>query len=242
MIITDLSIQYKSPQYTKNALTDINLTINPGTFLTIIGQSGCGKSTLLHAIAKLCKITQGSIEFSNKTAPKIGMIFQEPRLMPWLTVQQNVAFSLQNSAQSAQEKSRKIQEVLELVGLSDCQNSYPSQLSGGMKQRVSIARTLVTEPDLLLLDEPFSALDAFTKTILQNELLSWWQNSNGSTAIFVTHDIEEAVLLGQRVLVMEQGKILNDLTIDLPYPREIDQLEVVKTRRFLINQLSNKSQ
>lgn len=240
MIITDLSVQYTTPHYTKHALTDINLTVSPGTFITIIGQSGCGKSTLLHTIAKLCKTTQGSIEFSTQH-PKIGMIFQEPRLMPWLTVHQNVAFGLHTAEHSPKEKLDKVHKMLELVGLLDCQNSYPNQLSGGMKQRVSIARTLVTEPDLLLLDEPFSALDAFTKTILQNELLSWWQKSNGSTAIFVTHDIEEAVLLGQRVLVMEHGKISNDLTIDLPYPREIDQLDVVKTRRFLINQLSSKT-
>lgn len=238
MIINNLSVQYNSAQSTKNALSDINLSIKPGTFLTIIGQSGCGKSTLLHTIAKLCKITQGSINFAQKSQPKIGMIFQEPRLMPWLTVEQNIAFGLQKSAWTQNEIKHKIGQILELVNLTDCQNNYPNQLSGGMKQRVSIARTLVTEPDLLLLDEPFSALDAFTKTILQNELLSWWRQSNGSTAIFVTHDIEEAVLLGQRVVVMNKGEILNDITIDLPYPREIDQPEVVKTRRFLINQLS----
>lgn len=113
---------------------------------------------------------------------------------------------------------------------------YPNQLSGGMKQRVSIARTLVTQPDLLLLDEPFSALDAFTKRTLQNELLSWWKDTS-SSVIFVTHDIEEAILLGQRVIVMDDGRITEDLLIDLKYPREIDQDEVVKMRRYLTDKL-----
>ncbi len=241
MIIKNLSVQFKDEKYTKNALIDFSLTVQPGTFLTMIGKSGCGKSTLLHTIAKLCPSASGTIEFPQLNQPKIGMIFQEPRLMSWLTVKQNIAFGIQHLLFSSEEIENKIHKILKLVGLEDCANRYPSQLSGGMKQRVSIARTLITEPDIILLDEPFSALDAFTKTMLQNELLTWWRRSKGSTVIFVTHDIEEAVLLGQRIIVMKNGEMANDVVVDLPYPREIDQPEVVKTRRFLINELSTNT-
>ncbi|CNE61148.1 ABC transporter ATP-binding protein [Yersinia rohdei] len=237
MIIQNLSIHYPVNQGTIKALEDITLSVEKGTFLTIIGKSGCGKSTLLQAIANLCKIDIGQITHANNKIPSIGFIFQEPRLMPWLTVKENISFGLQHLKKKNPEIIKKrIDDILQLVKLEKCDYMYPNQLSGGMKQRVSIARTLVTQPDLLLLDEPFSALDAFTKRTLQNELLSWWENTH-SSVIFVTHDIEEAILLGQRVIVMDDGRITEDLLIDLKYPREIDQDEVVKMRRYLTDKL-----
>lgn len=237
MNIQNLSIHYPSNQGIIKALEDITLSLDKGTFLTIIGKSGCGKSTLLQAIANLCQIDFGQITHANNKTPSIGFIFQEPRLMPWLTVKENIFFGLQHLKKKKPEVIKKrIDDILQLVKLEKCGYMYPNQLSGGMKQRVSIARTLVTQPDLLLLDEPFSALDAFTKRTLQNELLSWWKDTS-SSVIFVTHDIEEAILLGQRVIVMDDGRITEDLLIDLKYPREIDQDEVVKMRRYLTDKL-----
>lgn len=237
IIIQGLSIQYTRNQGVINALDNIHLMIEAGTFLTIIGKSGCGKSTLLHAMANLCQVDRGRIIHNDNVTPRIGMIFQEPRLMPWLTVKENIAFGLQHLKKTPHLIEQRVDDLLQRVKLGKCGDLYPNQLSGGMKQRVSIARTLVTQPDLLLLDEPFSALDAFTKSTLQSELLSWWESTRASI-IFVTHDIEEAILLGQRIMVMEQGKIVEDLPVNLPYPREIDQPDVVKMRRYLIDKLT----
>lgn len=238
--LNNITVKFTSQKGSTHALDNINLTLEQGSFVTIIGKSGCGKSTLIHVMANLCQIDCGDMTFSGIKAPRVGVIFQEPRLMPWLTVSENVSFGLQYQQNDKQIIQQQVKNALQLVKLEQSESKYPDELSGGMKQRVSIARTMVTQPDLLLLDEPFSALDAFTKSTLQKELLLWWQQM-GNTVVFVTHDIEEAILLGQRVIVMEHGKITEDLTVDLNYPREIDQSEVVKMRRYLFDKLTHHS-
>lgn len=219
-----------------NVLDNINVDLKEGSFLSIIGVSGCGKSTLLNAIANLCTVDSGEIYFKQKSV-KIGYIFQEPRLMPWLTVEKNIAFGIQQLKKiNRQEFNKKIDEMLNIINLTDARDKYPEQLSGGMKQRVSIARTLIMEPDLLLLDEPFSALDAFTKMRLQNELIAWWHKTK-KTIIFVTHDIEESLLLSNRIVIMNSGKVIEDLNIDLDYPRSIDHQKLLKIRKYLTEKL-----
>ncbi len=191
------------------ALENINLEIEEGNFVSIIGGSGCGKSTLLRIIGGLDNEYEGEVIVDGKRVEKPsrdkGFIFQDHRLLPWLTVKENIRFSLPESQKSNDEL---IRENLEIVGLTEFENSYPSQLSGGMAQRVSIARALANKPKILLLDEPFGALDAITKIRLQEQLLKIWKKEK-ITMIIVTHDIDEAVYLGSNVIVMtpRPGKI-----------------------------------
>ncbi|MDR3314463.1 MAG: ABC transporter ATP-binding protein [Oscillospiraceae bacterium] len=183
-------------------LNNINLEVRQGEFITIVGQSGCGKSTLLKMIAGLESITEGEILRNGKpvTAPgtDCGMVFQDHRLLPWLRVKRNVGFGLRCSKA---EREHIAAQHLQLVGLSDFANAWPHQLSGGMAQRAAIARGLATNPALLLLDEPFGALDALTRIQLQREVLRIW-HASGATMVLVTHDIDEAIFLGERVVVM----------------------------------------
>lgn len=215
-------------------LNNINFSVLKGEFICIVGGSGCGKSTLLRAMAGLDADYEGSIQIDGKEvrSPKKerGVVFQESRLFPWLTVEDNVIFAL-NEGTTA-EKKQKAQECLNLVGLSGFEKSLPKELSGGMAQRTNIARALVNNPYILFLDEPFGALDAFTKIQLQNELLNI-KKKEKSTMIMVTHDIEEAVYLADRIIVMDRnpGRIKDIVTVNLPRPRNRNDYDFVRIRQ-----------
>jgi len=211
------------------ALKDINLEIQPGEFISLIGPSGCGKSTLLRLIADLLQPTSGELVIKGKTPERArveqdyGFVFQAATLYEWRTVIKNVELPLEIMGFPKVIRKQKAQEMLELVELGNFGNHYPWQLSGGMQQRVSIARALCFEPSLLLMDEPFGALDEFTRERMNMELLKIWQQT-GITVVFVTHSIPESVFLSSRVVVMSPrpGKIAQIIDIDLPYPREFE--------------------
>lgn len=206
-------------------LSDINLELQPGGFTAIVGASGCGKSTLLRLIAGLDTPDTGRILLNGtpvaEPSSSCGMIFQDHRLLPWLTVAQNVELALANAPLSVPARRERVDECLELVGLARFANAFPRQLSGGMAQRVAIARGLAPRPGLLLLDEPFSALDSLTRARLQMELRGIWQREN-TAMILVTHDVEEAVYLASHVLVLapNPGRIAAGQPVGLPHPRE----------------------
>lgn len=208
-------------------LEHIELDIRPGEFLTIIGPSGCGKTTLLNLLGGFVRPTAGlalkdGIEIAGP-GPDRTMVFQDYALFPWLTVADNVAFGLRAKRVAKAELNRRVLHFLNLVGLSGFADAYPSQLSGGMRQRVSIARALAPDPDVVLMDEPFAALDSLTRDRLQEELLSIWSKSR-KTFVLITHNIEEAVFLSDRIVVMRShpGRIRSILDIDLPRPRQPD--------------------
>jgi sulfonate transport system ATP-binding protein len=223
--IDHLSKQYEVKGEALPVLDDITLTVNPGEFVSIVGSSGCGKSTLLRLIVGLEDDYQGEVRLDGQrivgTSLNRGIVFQEHRLFPWLTVSQNIALGLLNAKLSEDEKAASVREHIELVGLGGFEAAYPHQLSGGMSQRVAIARALVNRPEVLLLDEPFGALDALTRAHLQQELHRIWQ-AEGITMILVTHDVEEAVYLGDKVVVMEPrpGRIRRIVPVELAHPRD----------------------
>ena len=202
------------------ALKDINLQIRPGEFISIIGPSGCGKSTLLRIIGNLDKPTSGTIEYRDGADQQMGFVFQDSVLLPWKNVRQNAEFPLVIQKKQTEENEKKLDELLELAGLSEFKTALPRELSGGMKQRVSIVRALSYDAPLLLMYEPFGALDALTRDHLNEELLKIWQKTK-KTVIFVTHSIEEATFLSDRVLVMSArpGRVKEMVEIDLPRPR-----------------------
>jgi sulfonate transport system ATP-binding protein len=206
-----------------HALDRVSLDVKPGEVVAVVGGSGCGKSTLLRAISGLDQPTAGSVVLDgmriNAPHEQIGIIFQEPRLLPWLTVAQNVGFGLDHLPRA--ERRKRVAQALSRVGLSEKAGMWPRELSGGQAQRVAIARALVPRPQVLLLDEPFSALDAFTRTDLQDHLLDLWSEDR-PTLILVTHDVEEAIVLADRVLVMRPrpGRIFDEIVDDLPRPRD----------------------
>ena len=206
-----------------HALEGISLTVAPGEILVVIGGSGCGKSTMLRAISGLDTPSQGtaSLDGAAITVPReeIGIIFQEPRLLPWLSVADNVGFGLDGVPR--EERRARVQRALARVGLADKANVWPRELSGGQAQRVAIARALVPRPQVLLLDEPFSALDAFTRADLQVHLLDLWAELK-PTLIMVTHDVDEAVVLADRIMVMcpRPGRLYEEIACDLPRPRD----------------------
>ncbi len=203
-------------------LGSIDLTVNRSEIISLIGTSGCGKSTILRVIAGLSVPSSGTVRIDDqiitKPHPEISIIFQESRLMPWLTVWENIQFGLQHLPKT--QRNLLTGEIIEKVGLTQFAKALPKELSGGMAQRVAIARALVTNPSILLLDEPFSALDAFTRLSLQDHLLQIWQYDR-PTMILVTHDVEEALMLSDRVIVMRgnPGRIHQEFAIDLPRPR-----------------------
>nr|WP_288851376.1 ABC transporter ATP-binding protein [uncultured Acidovorax sp.] len=225
LAIRGLNKQYEVKGEALPVLQDIHLTIEPGEFVSIVGSSGCGKSTLLRLVIGLEGDCQGEILLNGQrivgTSLNRGIVFQEHRLFPWLTVEKNVALGLLNSSLTEGQQRATVREHIALVGLEGFETAYPHQLSGGMSQRVAIARALVNRPDILLLDEPFGALDAMTRAHLQQELHRIWQQE-GITMILVTHDVEEAVYLGDRVVVMEPrpGRIRRTVPGGLPHPRE----------------------
>ena len=205
-------------------LQDIDLSIARGEFVSIIGPSGCGKSTLLKLVAGLSPCTQGEIAVNGMT-PKnaremVSFVFQDATLLPWRTVERNVALSLELEGRTRDETAATVETLLELVGLAKVGKSYPRQLSGGMKMRVSIARALATRPRVLLMDEPFAALDEMTRDRMNEELLRLREEQNW-TVLFVTHSVAEAVFLSSRVIVLapHPGRIAHEVAVDLPYPR-----------------------
>lgn len=217
-------------------LSDINLNIKNGEFISIVGVSGCGKSTLLKILAGLDSATSGEIVLDKNITGKslqkeVGMIFQESRLFPWNTVENNIAFGLPEKADKGKRKEQ-IQEYINLVGLKGFEKAYPNQLSGGMQQRVSIARTLIHHPKILLFDEPFGALDALTKINMQQEVLRIWEQEK-TTMIIVTHDIDEAIYLGSRVVVMSDkpGVIKKIIPVELSRPRDRNSNDFAYYRR-----------
>ncbi|MFA8437750.1 ABC transporter ATP-binding protein [Pueribacillus sp. YX66] len=222
IVIEDVSktfIDSKKKEVT--ALENINFTISDQEFVVLVGPSGCGKSTLLNIVGGLLSPTTGSVYFEgeglHEKTPNLGIVFQEIALFPWRTVYENVIYGLQERKLSKAEQKEKGQYYIDMVGLTGFEKAYPKQLSGGMKQRAGIARALAIEPDLLLMDEPFSALDAQTRTIMQEELLTIWNRTKLST-LYVTHNIQEAVYLADRVIVLSRhpGKIKSIIDIDLP--------------------------
>lgn len=243
--IKNLDINFTIDSGTLQVLKNINLTISKGEFICIVGASGCGKSTLLRIIGGLEQGYTGNCLFKEKEIRKPsvdrGFVFQESRLFPWLTVEKNVEFGLRDAPEIKQGNSKDkkdiVQQHLELVGLENFGKAYPYQLSGGMQQRASIARALVNNPDMLLLDEPFGALDAFTRINMQQEILKIWRKEK-TTMILVTHDIDEAVYLADRVVLMSQrpGTIKKIVTNDVPRPRSRKNPEYTKIRNEIFEE------
>jgi len=226
------------------ALAPIDLVIPKGEFVCMIGASGCGKSTLLRIIAGFEEPTTGDVSIQGRiiTGPGSdrGMVFQDYALFPWMTVRQNISFGPRQRQLPREEIDRTTDEFVRMVGLERFADRYPNQLSGGMKQRVAIARVLANNANILLMDEPFGALDALTREQLQHELLQIWQRT-GVTIIFVTHSVEEAVLLADRVLVMSAGpgRIDSDVRIGLPRSREVSSPEFNALRRDISQRLTS---
>ena len=211
-----------------HVLSDVNLSLEQGDFYVLLGPSGCGKSTLLNIIAGFIEKSEGHLVVNGKPAKRPGVdrgvIFQHPdsSLFPWLNVRDNIEFGLRMRGVDSRERTGTINKFIELVGLSNHAHKFPCEISGGMKQRVQIARVLANNPSIMLMDEPFGALDAQTRRLMQKELVRIWQ-ATGNTIIFVTHDIQEAVLLGQRIGIMScspHATIHTQYQIDLPYPRD----------------------
>ena len=210
------------------ACRDLSFTISRGEFVALVGPSGCGKTTFLEALAGLGHVGAGELRIDGKPVTGPGrdrsLVFQSPSLFPWRDVYGNVIFGVQAQRRLDEAAKEQARAIIDMVGLSHVATWRPQELSGGMKQRVNLARALVTEPRLLLLDEPFGALDAQTREVLQDELVRIWQESamsRSTTAVFVTHDVREAVLLADRVLVFSKppGRVLEDIRVDLPRPR-----------------------
>jgi len=216
-------------------LEGIDLHVPAGRFVSIVGASGCGKSTLLRLVLGLDAQYEGQILLGGRpisgTGRERGIVFQDHRLFPWLTVEQNIGVGLRNAPFTAKEKAERVAEHVALAGLGGFERSWPHQISGGMAQRVAIARGLVNRPSVLLLDEPFGALDALTRSRLQNELQRIWQKER-ITMLLVTHDVEEAVFLGDRVVVMQPspGRIRRTVDVDLPHPRNRSDPAFIRMR------------
>ncbi len=241
--LRDVAIEYRKPKSDESfvAIRGINLSIDKGSFVTIVGSSGCGKSTLLLAIAGLIPRARGSIRVDGRDVAGPGrdraMVFQEASLLPWRSVHGNVRFGLELQRWSRDNVDQRVAHFIGMVGLGQFADYHPHQLSGGMRQRVNIARALAVDPDVLLLDEPFAALDAQTREVMGNELLHIWEHDK-KTALFVTHAIDEAIFLGDKVVVMgkDPGRIKDVVEIDLPRPRTtamLDSAAFVAYRRTL---------
>ena len=219
LVIEQLHMDFTNKQgQVLPALRDINLTIAEEDFVALVGPSGCGKSTLLNLTAGLLQPSSGTIKFVEaQHEPRMATVFQETGLFPWRNVWDNIAFGLEAAGYSPQQLKETVAYYVQLVGLSGFEQAFPHQLSGGMRQRVGIARALAIKPDLLLMDEPFSALDAQTRTIMQEELMALWEKTH-LTTLYVTHNIQEAVMLADKIVLMSRrpGQIRDILTVDLP--------------------------
>jgi NitT/TauT family transport system ATP-binding protein len=234
LVFDDVSKVFRTPNRDVVALERIDLEVPEGSFVSIVGPSGCGKSTLLTITAGLEEPSSGRVLVNgiplDGARGDVGFVFQEDSTLPWRSALRNVMFGMEAQGVPRRERVERAHAMLELVGLSDFADQPPSRLSGGMRQRVAIARTLALEPKILLMDEPFGALDHQTRLILSAELVRIWQET-GTTVLFVTHDIDEAVILAQEVWVMSYrpGRIIDRIPVDLDYPRGLD---VVSTDRF----------
>jgi len=241
LIFKKVNKTYKAENGDVEALVDVNLDVNPGEFVCIVGASGCGKSTLLKLVVGLENHFTGEIRIGNDLVKgpdaNRGMIFQEARLFPWLTVEENIGFGFVDKI-TKKEKRKIIDEHIDLVNLIGFAKSYPHQLSGGMQQRVSIARALVNNPKILTLDEPFGALDALTRIQMQQEILRIWEVEK-TTMLLVTHDIDEAIYLGNRIVVMSErpGTVNKIIEVDLPKPRDRTSLEYVQIKKQIYGEL-----
>lgn len=226
-------------------LKDINLKAKPGEFISIVGASGCGKSTLIRILAGLEKETAGEVLVDDlpvtKPTVKVGMIFQEARLFPWLSVEKNIAFGIHENV-SKEEKKRKTAEMIQLIELEGFEKAIPKQLSGGMQQRVNIARALVNKPDILLLDEPFGALDALTRINMQNEVLKIWKKEK-TTMVLITHDIDEAIFLSDKIIILSEkpGIISKVIDVNMSKPRDRSSYEFMQIRRTIYNEFFENS-
>jgi NitT/TauT family transport system ATP-binding protein len=216
-------------------LEDVSLAVKRGEFLTIVGPSGCGKTTLLRIFAGLIPLSDGHVLHDgrpvNGPSPSVGFVFQSDNLMPWRTVWDNIGLGPELRGESKRTYAPRIERLLDLVGLSGFERYYPHQLSGGMRQRINLARALAIEPDVLLMDEPFAALDAQTREIMQDELLHIWRGT-GNTVIFITHQIDEALFLADRLVILaaRPGRVQEVLEVDIPRPRS---LEVKRSAHFV---------
>lgn len=221
------------------ALHDINVEMESGEFISLVGPSGCGKSTILRLVAGLIRPTTGKVTMDGVEIegpdPDRGMVFQKPTLFPWLTVEKNIAFSLQMQGRLKGNEQR-VEEMIDIIGLQDFRHDYPGQLSGGMAQRVALVRSLINEPDILLLDEPLGALDAFTRMNMQDEILRIWRKRK-QLALMVTHDVDEAIYMGTRVLVMDTnpGRIVADIKIEEDFPRDRSSQAFVAYRNDILH-------
>jgi ABC-type nitrate/sulfonate/bicarbonate transport system ATPase subunit len=224
------------------ALDGVNLEVRPAEFISIVGTSGCGKSTLLRIIAGLETVTFGQARCDGKpiagTNPKRGLVFQEHSLFPWLSARDNIAFGLR-AAGRYKSSDGLVDGLISAVGLSEFANSYPHQLSGGMRQRVALVRALVVSPDVLLLDEPLGALDSFTRMNIQDELLKLWKEHE-NTMILITHDVDEAIYLSQRIYIMSPrpGRITGEIPLRMSYPRNRSSSEFVNIRNEILRRLN----
>jgi sulfonate transport system ATP-binding protein len=242
--IVKLNKSYSLPQGPLRVLENVELTAQSSEIVSIVGVSGCGKSTLLRLIGGLEEITEGTIFLGGVPVEgpglERGMVFQESRLFPWFTVEENIAFGCRPEL-DASEKQKAVETHLRLVGLQGFEKAYPYQLSGGMQQRAAIARALVSRPQVLLLDEPFGALDALTRIQMQQEILRIWE-AEKTTFLLVTHDIDEAVFLGDRVLVMSNrpGTFRKIVRVDLPRPRDRSSLGFIKIRKEIYDEFFAK--
>ncbi|TYC64072.1 ABC transporter ATP-binding protein [Stappia sp. BW2] len=249
IVIEDVEIVFGKGANANQAVTKTSLDIKPGEFVCILGPSGCGKSTLLSSIAGYITPTSGVVSVDGKPVkapgPDRGMVFQQYSLFPWKTIRDNIAFGPKVAGRSNVECSSIANTFLEMVGLSRFADKYPSELSGGMQQRVGIARALANYPSVLLMDEPFGALDAQTRLMMQENLLSIWSEF-GITVVFVTHDVDEAIFLADRVLVMSAspGSIIDDLQVTLPRPRDpamATGAEFMALKKICLDQIRSES-
>ena len=245
--IRNLTVDYTEKKNRFTALKDVSFSIEDGEFVSVIGSSGCGKSTLLSILEGINTPTAGDILINGEpihgTGTDRGVVFQHYSLFPWMTARKNVAFGIKqvNKEASRTERLKIADEFLEKVGLNEFKNKYPSQLSGGMQQRVAIARALAMDTDILLMDEPFGAIDAKNRTILQELLLELWEGDGTSarkTVVFVTHDIDEAILLSDKIVMMtvNPGQVYRE--IEVPFDRPRNRAELVQTKEY--NQFRNK--
>ena len=249
VLIDSAAVRYSSGGKLVDALPPTTVRLSPGSFTAVIGPSGCGKSTLLNAIAGFVPLSDGVIivdgKHVTKPSPDVGVVFQQYALFPWFTAAGNVEFALRRFGMPAQERHRAALSALEEVGLADRAKSYPAQLSGGMRQRVALARTLAGRPKVLLMDEPFGALDAQTRLAMQELLLRIWE-ARRTTVFFITHDVDEALVLSDQVKVMSAapGRFIDSIDVTSPRPRSVEQIDdiYVANRRRILRLLRHSDQ
>jgi NitT/TauT family transport system ATP-binding protein len=238
--VRDLCLSFGRNGVQEPILDHLNLAIYPGEFVAIVGASGCGKSTLLHILSGFLAPTSGSIEIDDEPVrgpdPRRIFVFQESGVFPWLSVEGNVGFGL--SAVPRAERDQRVQHYIQLVGLKGFEHAFPQQLSGGMKQRLEVARAFAMRPDVLYMDEPFAGLDFITRMVMRRELLQIWQQER-KTVLLVTHDIDEAVQLGDRVIVLSRrpARIQCDLEVGIPHPRDVSSPEYLGLRVRILDEL-----